>query len=132
MLDIPNDYFRKMVARLRFNVFQAIIKQEISFFDETKTGELTNRLSSDTQVIQGSVTENISNLVENSVHIVGSLVVMCYMEITLTLVLIVIVPIIVLIALKYGDIVEKLRKKFQDQLAEANTAAEESIVNIRM
>lgn len=132
MLDIPNDCFRKMVARLRFNVFQAIIKQEISFFDETKTGELTNRLSSDTQVIQGSVTENISNLVENSVHIVGSLVVMCYMEITLTLVLIVIVPIIVLIALKYGDIVEKLRKKFQDQLAEANTAAEESIVNIRM
>ena len=120
-----------MVARLRLNIFQAIIKQEISFFDETKTGELTNRLSSDTQVVQTSVTENISNLLENSIHIIGSLVVMCYMEITLTLVLIVIVPVIVLIALKYGDIVENLRKKFQDQLAEANTAAEESIGNVR-
>lgn len=120
-----------MVTRFRLNIFQAIIRQEISFFDENKIGELTNRLSSDTQVVQESVTGNIATLLQNSIHIIGSLAVMCYMEITLTLVLVVIVPVIVLIGLKYGDVVEKLRKKFQDQLAQANTVAEESIGNIR-
>jgi ABC-type multidrug transport system fused ATPase/permease subunit len=32
-----------MVQRLRWNVFNAIIKQDKSFFDENRTGELTNR-----------------------------------------------------------------------------------------
>jgi hypothetical protein len=32
-----------MVQRLRWNVFIAIIKQDMNFFDENRTGELTNR-----------------------------------------------------------------------------------------
>jgi ABC-type multidrug transport system fused ATPase/permease subunit len=122
---------RKMIARLRQNIFCAILKQEIPFFDENNTGELTNRLSSDAQVLQNSVTGNISTLFESLIHVVGSLAVMCYLEITLTLLLVVVVPIGVLIAMKYGQVVENLRKKFQDQLAEANTVAEESISNVR-
>lgn len=46
----------RVVCRIRRNLFKAIIKQEIAFFDETRTGELTNRLSSDTQVVQNAVT----------------------------------------------------------------------------
>ena len=38
----------RVVARLRRRLFNAIIVQEIAFFDATKTGELINRLSSDT------------------------------------------------------------------------------------
>lgn len=49
----------------------------------------------------------------------------------MTLVLMVVVPIIVLVAKQYGSIVQKLRKKFQDELAAAGTTAEESISNIR-
>ena len=64
-------------------------------------------------------------------QIVGSLIVMFYLEVTLTLVLMVIVPVIVLIAKRYGSVVQKLRKKFQDALAGAGTTAEESISNIR-
>jgi ABC-type multidrug transport system fused ATPase/permease subunit len=120
-----------MIMRLRQNIFGRILDQEISFFDESSTGELINRLSSDTQVVQTSVTNNISSLFHYFIHIIGSLAVMCYLEITLTLILVIIVPIVVLIALKYGQIVENLRKKFQDQLAEASTIAEESISNVR-
>lgn len=38
----------RVVARLRKRLFDTIIVQEIAYFDETKTGELLNRLSSDT------------------------------------------------------------------------------------
>ena len=55
---------------------------------------------------------------------------MFYLEVTLTLVLMVIVPVIVLIAKQYGSAVQKLRKRFQDELAGAGTTAEESISNI--
>jgi ABC-type multidrug transport system fused ATPase/permease subunit len=120
-----------MTYRLRRNIFNAIIKQEICFFDENRTGELTNRLSSDTQVVQNTVTGNIGISIQNSIHILGSVMMMFYLEVKLTLALIIIVPIIVLIAMKYGQMVENLRKIFQDKLAEAGAIAEESISTIR-
>jgi ABC-type multidrug transport system fused ATPase/permease subunit len=122
---------RRVVYRLRQNIFDSIIKQEVGFFDENRTGELTNRLSSDTQVLQNAVTVNISMLIRFLLQILGSLVVMFYLEVTLTLVLMVVVPVIILITKQYGSIVQKLRKKFQDELAGAGTTAEESISNIR-
>ncbi|CAH1801612.1 unnamed protein product [Owenia fusiformis] len=47
---------QRFVARLRTQLFASIIKQDVAFFDTTRTGELTNRLSSDTQVLQNAVT----------------------------------------------------------------------------
>jgi ABC-type multidrug transport system fused ATPase/permease subunit len=123
-------FFRRVVYRLRQTIFDAIVKQEVGFFDDTRTGELTNHLSSDTQVLQNAVTINISMLCRFLLQIFGSLIVMFYLEVTLTLVLMVVVPVIVLIAKRYGSIVQKLRKNFQDELAGAGTTAEESISNI--
>lgn len=120
-----------MVRRLRQNVFDAIIHQDIGFFDENRTGELTSRLASDTQVVQDSVTENLASLAEYIIQIVGSLAVMFYLNYSLTLLLLAVVPAVVLIALKFGSVIEALRKTFQDQLAEATTVADESFANIR-
>ena len=103
----------------------------MGFFDETRTGELTNRLSSDTQVLQNAVTVNISMLMRFLLQIAGSLVLMFYLEATLTLVLMGVVPVVVLTSRKYGSVVQKLQKQFQDALAAAGTVAEESISNIR-
>ncbi|CAF1177732.1 unnamed protein product [Adineta steineri] len=122
---------QRVVYRLRQNIFDSIIKQEVGFFDITRTGELTNRLSSDTQVLQNAVTVNISMLLRSFLQIAGSLVVMFYLEVSLTLVLMVIVPVIILFSRQYGIIVRKLRKQFQDELAGAGTTSEESISNIR-
>ncbi|UJR33415.1 hypothetical protein I4U23_020859 [Adineta vaga] len=122
---------QRIVYRLRQNIFDSIMKQEVAFFDDTRTGELTNRLSSDTQVLQNAVTVNISMLLRFILQILGSLIIMFYLEVTLTLVLMVVVPVIVLIAKIYGSSVQKLRKQFQDELAGAGTTAEESISNIR-
>lgn len=37
-----------MVARVRQDLFRALIAQDTAFFDASKTGELMNRLSADT------------------------------------------------------------------------------------
>ena len=49
------------MKRLREQLFGSIIRQEIAFFDKTKTGELINRLSTDTSLVGQSVTVNISD-----------------------------------------------------------------------
>lgn len=50
----------RVVARLRKQLFVRIQAQEVGFFDGERTGELINRLASDTTVLQNAVTTNIS------------------------------------------------------------------------
>ena len=52
----------RVVARLRQQLYESIIRQEVGFFDQRRTGELTNRLASDTTVLQNTVTVNVSML----------------------------------------------------------------------
>ena len=75
---------QRFVARLRLKVFTSIIKQDIEFFDSNRTGELTSRISSDTQVLQIAVTTNLSMFAYNSVQIIGSILLMLTLEPTLT------------------------------------------------
>lgn len=52
---------QNIVNRLRTSLFSSILRQEVAFFDKTRTGELINRLSSDTALLGRSVTENLSD-----------------------------------------------------------------------
>ena len=78
---------QRSVARVRTRLFHHIIQQEIAFFDQNRTGELLNRLSSDTQVLQNACTVNISMLTRYLVQIAGSLALMFVLSWRLTLVL---------------------------------------------
>ena len=52
---------QRIVNRLRTSLFSSILRQEVAFFDKTRTGELINRLSGDTALVGRSVTENLSD-----------------------------------------------------------------------
>lgn len=120
----------RFVARLRKDLFGTIIDQELGFFDKSRTGELTNRLSSDTQVVQNAVTNNINMLARYTLQMVFSVGLMFYLSAKLTAVLLSVVPLIAVSAVQYGRFLKKLRKEFQDKLAHANSTAEESISNV--
>ncbi|KAJ3227468.1 Multidrug resistance protein 1 [Clydaea vesicula] len=89
-----------IVKRLRCDVFRAIILQDVEFFDETKTGDLLSRLSSDTQAMQSGLTVNISVLLRNLTQAV---------------------PLVVIIAVLYGNYVSDLQELFQNKLADSSS-----------
>lgn len=122
---------QRVVARLRTSVFSAIIRQDIEFFDTNRTGELTSRISSDTQVVQNAVTVNLSMLARYIVQILGSIFLMFSLEPSLTGLLLAVVPVVSLSAVRYGKYLKNLRKKFQDELAASSTIAEETISSAR-
>lgn len=86
-------------------LFSSIIKQDIGFFDKSRTGELTNRLASDTQVIQNAVTVNISMLARYTLQMLLSISLMFYISPRLTAVLLSVVPVIAVSAVQYGKLV---------------------------
>ena len=50
---------QQIVMRLRQNLFKSIMAKEMAFFDQNKTGELINRLSSDSEVVGMSISQNL-------------------------------------------------------------------------
>ena len=42
-------------------MFSSLLDQEIGYFDANRTGDLINRLSSDTVVVQKALTTNVSS-----------------------------------------------------------------------
>ncbi|EPX60558.1 Lipid A export ATP-binding/permease protein MsbA [Cystobacter fuscus DSM 2262] len=121
----------RVVTRLRQNLFASLMSQEVGFFDERKTGELTNRLSSDTTVLQNAVSVNISMALRNAAQAFGGIGLLFYTSPVLTALMLTIVPAVAVGAVSYGRKVRGLSKESQDALAVANEVAEESLSGIR-
>ena len=121
----------RVVTQLRQDLFSSLMAQEVGFFDERKTGELTNRLGSDTTVLQNTVSVNISMGLRNAAQGLGGIVLLFYTSPVLTALMLAIVPAVAVGAVTYGRKVRGLSKEAQDALAGANEVAEESLSGIR-
>ncbi len=121
----------RVVARLRQTLFGALIHQEIGFFDRQRTGELTNRLASDTTVIQKAVTVNVSMALRFLVQVLGALAILAWISWKLTLVMLLVVPIVAAGAGLYGRLIRRVSRAVQDALAESTAVAEEALSGVR-
>ncbi len=121
----------RIVAKLRQQLYGNVISQEIGFFDQTRTGELLNRLSADTTVLQNTVSVNISMALRNLASAVGGIGLLLYTSPKLTLLMLSIVPPVALGAVFFGRKIRTLSRQAQDALANASEVAEETISGIR-
>ncbi len=121
----------RIVARLRRDLYASILRQEIAFFDQRSTGELINRLASDTTVLQNAVSVNISMVLRALASVLGGVGLLFYTSPRLTLLMLTVVPPVALGAMAQGRRVRKLSRDVQDALAVASQVAEESIAGIR-
>lgn len=121
----------RIVADLRKDLYRAIIDRKMGFFDANKTGELTSRLASDTQLVQNAVTDNLSMALRYGVQAVGGLIILFITSLQLSLVMVVVLPVVLGVAIVYGRKVRRLSRQVQDAVAESTSVAEESIGGIR-
>ncbi|MCB9672229.1 MAG: ATP-binding cassette domain-containing protein [Alphaproteobacteria bacterium] len=121
----------RIVARLRTDLYEAILGQEISFFDQSRTGELTNRLASDTTVLQNTVTVNISMALRFGASVLGGVAMLVYTSPRLAALALSIVPVVAIAASLYGRLIRRWSKDVQDALADATTVAEETFSGVR-
>jgi ATP-binding cassette subfamily B protein len=121
----------RIVARLRNDLYAALLRQEIAFFDTQKTGELSSRLSSDATVLQTTVTSNVSMVLRNAMQALGALAMLLVTSGKLTTIMLAVVPPVALSAVWYGRRVRRLAKESQDALARASEVAVESLGGIR-
>jgi ABC-type multidrug transport system fused ATPase/permease subunit len=121
----------RIVLRLRKNLYEKILSQEVAFFDYWRTGDLMSRLSSDCATLQNTVSVNISQGLRNLGQVFGGFAFMFYTSWKLSALMFVLVPPIALGAFYFGRKIRKFSKQFQESLAEASIVAEETISGLR-
>ena len=121
----------RVVTKLRNDLYAAIVKQDIAFFDASRVGDLLSRLSADTQLVQRAVTINVSVGLRYILQVIGGICMMLYISWKLSVLILLLIPLIVGASYFWGKRLGALSKRMQAELAQANIVAEESIGAIR-
>jgi ABC-type multidrug transport system fused ATPase/permease subunit len=121
----------RLVARLRLRLYEAILNQDISFFDEHKSGELTSRLSNDTSLLQMAIAQSIPETMLGFIKIVVCLGLMFWISPKLAGMTIGSIFIVFVFAMPFGKLLGRLSKAYQDKLGEAQVRSTEALGAVR-
>ena len=122
---------QRVIRNLRCMVFDAVLAQDIAFFDTTSTGDVTSRLTADTSAMASDLTWVFRFSIESSVRIVGIATYMFVRSWELALVTVVVLPITAFVNYFYGKWLRSNATKVQDALSASNVIAHEVIGSIR-
>lgn len=117
----------RVVADVRADVFRHLASLGPAFYARTMSGEVMSRLTADTTQIKAAAGTVISQLLRNSIMLVGALVMMLLTSPTLAGLVLVAIPVIVFPLMAYGRVVKKLSREAQDTLANASAYAAENL-----
>ncbi|KAJ2467717.1 hypothetical protein GGI03_001411 [Coemansia sp. RSA 2337] len=117
--------------RIRKLYYQAIVRQDIGWFDTVKTGELTTRITNDVNLVQDGLGEKFGFVFMNVVAFVVSFIIALVKGWKLTLVCLCVIPFIAAAGGYLGVAVSKLVTQAQDKTASSGAIADEVLSGIR-
>ncbi|TGZ72031.1 hypothetical protein CRM22_002323 [Opisthorchis felineus] len=117
--------------RIRLKFFEAIFRQDISWFDQQAVGTLVNQLADDTANIQLGIGVKLTEFVQNMSSFFVGLLIACISAWKLTLVACCMLPFIMIGFVSFGGLTHYFIRKESESYAKANVIAEEVIYGIR-
>ncbi len=120
----------RAMGALRKDLYDKILHLKIPFFERTRVGELTSRITNDITQIQGVFSLTLAEFLRQMIILVGAITIILWTAPQLALVSFLIFPVVVLAAMFFGKYVRKMTKARQEQLAQSNIIVEESLQSI--
>ncbi|XP_067654828.1 mitochondrial potassium channel ATP-binding subunit-like [Haliotis asinina] len=120
-----------VAARMKIQLFESLISQDIEFFDRHKTGELIDRLTTDIQDFKSSFKLCISQGLRATTQTVGCVASLLMISPKLTGIMLIVVPAIISAGTALGSNLRSLSRKAQQQVSQATAVADEAIGNVR-
>ncbi|TCZ76597.1 ABC transporter ATP-binding protein [Paenibacillus albiflavus] len=123
---------QRVVANLRDRLWQKLLVLPVSYYDEHKTGETVSRVTNDTAIVKGFITEHMASFFSGIISVVGSFVVLLYLDWQMTLIMLAIIPMAALILYPLGRQMFKISKGLQDETASFTTVLSQVLSEIRL
>ncbi len=120
----------KAMRDIRIKLYSKMMALPIPFIEQRRVGELTSRLTSDVTQLQDILSFTLAEFVRQITTVVLGICIIFWVSAKLSLVMLSAFPFIVTGGVVFGKFIRKLSKKVTDDLAGANTVAEESLQSI--
>ncbi|PRQ39611.1 putative xenobiotic-transporting ATPase [Rosa chinensis] len=122
----------RQAARIRSLYLRTILRQDVGFFDtEANTGEIVDRMSGDTVLIQEAMGEKVGSFIQLVATFIGGFVIAFAKGWRLTLVMLTSIPPLILSGAVTSLTIRKLASRGQEAYSVGATVVEQTIGSIR-
>lgn len=120
-----------MLASLRQDTYEHLLKLPMNFFASRRVGELNSRISADVALLQDTFTSTLAELIRQIIVISVGLVLLTALSPQLTLTMLASIPVVAVAAVIFGRFIQKLSKQVQDRIADTNVVVDETLQGIQ-
>ena len=123
---------QKVLYRVRTHLFDKIERQDMSFYNTYRTGDLMTRVTGDLDAVRHMIAWVIRCIVESLALLIATATYFVYMDWRLALSILAIAPFILIIIVLFRNKVAPRHKELREKLSHLNTAAQENISGNRV
>ncbi|WP_239565679.1 ABC transporter ATP-binding protein [Paenibacillus sacheonensis] len=123
---------QRLVANLRDQLWRKLLKLPVSYYDNNRTGETISRMTNDTGVVKQLIAENFTGFLTGTISVVGSIVVLFYMDWQMTTVMLAVIPVAALFMVPLGRQMYLVSKGLQAETASFTSTLTQVLSEIRL
>ena len=127
---IFNNVTENALRDIRNDAFEKLVYMPMDFFNKSKVGELTSRVSSDIVQLQETLRTTIAEFFRQIIIVFGGIAFLFFISWKLALIMLATVPVMAIVAVFFGRFIRKLSKEAQNFTAESNSIIEEALTGI--
>ncbi len=123
---------QKVLYRVRTHLFDKIERQDMSFYNTYRTGDLMTRVTGDLDAVRHMIAWVIRCIVESFALLIATMAYFIYMDWRLAVAIMAIAPFILVVIVLFRNKVAPRHKELREKLSHLNTAAQENISGNRV
>jgi len=123
---------QKVITDIRNQVFRALQRQPLSFFDRTPTGTIISRIINDVTLVQSTVSDAFTAILKDSFTIIGLIFVVFYRDWKLAIIAFVVLPFAIYPIVSFGKRLRKVSTKTQKEMARLTNFLHETVTGQRI
>lgn len=137
LVDFGDLYFRHVVGEkfifdLRVRIYDHLQSLSLSFYENTSTGELMSRVSSDVNELERFITHGIALTVADLLRLVGYSVVLLVLDWKLALIMLVPLPIMAGGLYIFNQRARPIYRRVRDRMGDINASLQDKLSGIRV
>ena len=122
----------RAVADVRRDLYGALVRLPLRFFETRRVGEITSRLTTDVAQLQDAFSITLAEFFRQIATLIGGSVIILVTSVRLSLFMLTTIPVLAGLAFVFGKRIRRLSRETQDQLAQTNVVVEETLQGIQV
>ncbi|PIC84263.1 ABC transporter ATP-binding protein [Sporosarcina sp. P1] len=106
-----------VVADLRNQLWQKVLRLPVPYFDQNETGETMSRITQDTTILKSLVSEHLVSFISGMISIIGAVIILLVLDWKMTIIMLISVPVSMAILFPLGRLMHKVAKATQAEMA---------------